>query len=384
MPRQRSRPQPKPGRTPQEIQDAKKSKPEDVLAFALYLYLSGKWAAATELWRRYFDAESGRFMGNAASANHRGMAAALAYLLSGTKMARLYWQGRFRDELETGYFGLGESRSNKYQVWSLASIALVWEGAKRTGDLDLQESAARVYCGTLVSWALGGTEKPSQLTAGKWSGVYVSGSGLRSDPGHQEGDARAWVLQTELYPDHDLQDTYRENANKRAAKVKRTDTPGDRKLVSELWWLDAITLARRAGLSLPDDLKAACRSVLGPTGEGVSRLTPVISRALPGTHFPFHFLYYPGGERVTYIEVRDCPERCIYGDRVGADGAVAFAFPYPDGIAKTARGGTCGVEGGRVVARSAHGEGTFGLPAGKPTAHLVWDGSGLREAGAAA
>jgi hypothetical protein len=97
-----------------------------------------------------------------------------------------------------------------------------------------------------------------------------------------------------------------------------------------------------------------------------------------GCRYTFHFTYYGNGIRVSWLE-NSQGERCVFGDRVEPDGAVRVLFPYKEG-ARLSRGGTCGPEGGRLVARSPDGEASLDLPDGRPEMHLLYDSRGLREA----
>lgn len=370
--------QPNPARTAEQIRDAKLSKPEDRLAFGLWLWLVGRLKEAAEIWPLYFKADTGQFQGNAASNNHRAMAGVLA-LLFGVPAARAYWIKRLAQEKET-QMGLGEVRSNKYAHWSLGSVALVWLWAVEHDDGELRDLAASVYAGTVASWALGSTKHPSQRTAGKWNGCYASGPGVRSDPGHLDGDARAWVLQTEIYGGGNLKDAYRGNAQKRAAGWAKQGILGleERKLASELWWLTAIERARKAGLRIPAEVANACRAMMASDFDRGALPLEVLVKAVGRCYWTFRFLIYPDGTRVSWLE-GDNHERNIFADRIDRDGSLQLAFPYPEAIAKASRGGKCHLVDGKVIAESPYGRGVVELPEGEPVLSLIYDGGGLRE-----
>ena len=365
------------------IEERRLRKAEDMLAYDLYLYLRGE---TPREWRNYVDTRTGHFLRDAKSANHKAMAAALWLVLTGDRGAVRYWAGRFKRELEGGDFLQGEPRSDKYSVWSLASVALVWQWAEANQRTALLGMAGRYYEAWCALHALGGAEMPARnLVGNRWSGCYVSGVGVRSDPGPLEGDSRAWVLQTEVWPDEPLRDVYRENARERRERGELEKAKSAleelrrRKEVSELWWLDAVQRARRAGLGLAPQERTYLRAWMERTPRPAPAAREWIVKTLShGCRYTFHFTYYGNGIRVSWLE-NSQGERCVFGDRVEPDGAVRVLFPYKEG-SRLSRGGTCGPEGGRLVARSPEGVASLSLPAGKPELHLIYDSRGLRGA----
>jgi hypothetical protein len=365
-------------------QENRLRKAEDILAYDLYLYLRGD---APREWRGYLDTQTGRFLRDAKSANHKAMAAALWLVLTGEQGAVRYWAGRFKRELEGGDFLQGEPRSDKYGVWSLASVALVWQWAEENRRPTLMRMAGRYYQAWCALHALGGVEEPARnLVGNRWSGCYVSGVGVRADPGQLEGDPRAWVLQTEVWPEEPLRDVYRENARERREMGEREKAKSSleelrrRKQVSELWWLDAIQRARRAGLGLSPQERSYLRAWMARTPRPEPAAREWILKTLShGCRYTFHFTFYGNGIRVSWLE-NALGERCVFGDRVEPDGVVVrVLFPYPEG-SRLSRGGTCDREGGRLVARGPEGEDSLNLPDGRPELHLLYDSRGLREA----
>lgn len=358
-------------------------KAEDMLAYDLYLYVRGD---VPREWRNYVDTSTGRFLRDAKSANHKAMAAALWLVLTGDQGAVRYWAARFKRELQGGDFLQGEPRSDKYSVWSLAGVALVWRWAEENRRPALLEAAGRYYEAWCALHALGGTENPARnLVGNRWSGCYVSGVGVRADPGPLEGDPRAWVLQTEVWPEEPLRDIYRENARERRERGEIEEKAQSsleelrrRKAVSELWWLDAIQRARKEGLGLSQQERSHLRAWMERTPRPSPAAREWILKTLShGCRYTFHFTFYGNGIRVSWLE-NSLGERCVFGDRVEPDGVVRVLFPYQEG-SRLSRGGTCDREGGRLVARGPDGEDSLNLPDGRPELHLTYGPRGLRE-----
>lgn len=373
-------------RTSEEIALARLRKAEDRLGYDIYLYLRGE---TPEDWRNLVAVHpSGLdFLGDTKSANHKAMAAALALLLTSTPGAVRYWIDRLTKELVGGEWGQGEPRSNKYSVWSLASVALVYcwivergggEGQTIGGSrADLLTLCRRYYSAWIATTSLGSVRTPAaNLVRDRWSGCYASGVGVRSDPGHLEGDARAWVLQTELWTDP-VKDRYAENAERRRRQAEGRILAKDaelkrRKQVSESWWRDAILRARKGGLSIEPEIRLAYRAHMEN-----GALSKQIADAVPGSRYAWRFTTYGDGSRVNWLE-DSLGERCILGERINPAGSVDVLFPYPEGKGNH-RGGTCVAEDGRLVARSASGSDVLHLPPGAPSVHLVWGPDGLKQ-----
>lgn len=356
-------------------------KAEDMLAYDLYLYLRGD---VPREWHNYVDTQTGRFLRDAKSANHKAMAAALWLMITGDRKAVRYWDSRLKRELEGGDFLQGEARSDKYSVWSLAGVALVWLWAEERKRVSLQNRAGRYYQAWCALHALGGTETPARsLVGNRWGGCYVSGVGVRADPGHLEGDPRAWVLQTEVWPEEQVRDVYRQNARERRERAELEKSKSSleelrrRKAVSELWWLDAIQRARREGLGLSPQERSHLRAWMDTPRPSAAAREWIVKTLSHGCRYTFHFTYYGNGVRVSWLE-NSQGERCVFGDRVEPDGAVRVLFPYPES-SRVARGGTCDREGGRLVARGPSGVDSLNLPDGKPELHLTYGPRGLRE-----
>lgn len=361
------------GSPPKSREDARRSKAEDFLGYDLALYLAD---LQPESWRRYVTSTPTglEFKLDAKSANHKAMASLLELLMTGSHGAQTYWEQRLLGELGDLGLGQGEPRSNKYAAWSLAAILQVGRWAASNGHAKLELLVRAYYEAWCLQQALGSTERPARnLTAGTWSGVYVSATGVRSDPGHIEGDLRAWVLQTELFG-APSKDVYRSRALARRGAILRTKSRQaldlqERKVVSELWPVDAIVDARLTeGLRLKDEYRSGLKRVL----QGLD--CPPVRPEIRSRH-TFHHLLWADGTRASYLE-DSLGERCIFGDKVSPDGAVEVLFPY-DLEDKSQMGGVCGFERHELVARREGGRASFELPDGDPVRHVVLGPGGL-------
>ena len=370
----------------------KNFKAEDRLGFDLSEHLAGR---APEVWRKYvaIAGNSLTFLLDAKSANHKAMAACLAYLRGDASLvaaARRYLvDSRLQEELQGGAWGEGEPLSNKYACWSLGSLALVWDKARDRQDAELVELASRYYDTFCIVCGLGATERPARNLVGtRWTGCYVAAPGVRSDPEHLEGDGRAFVLQGELFPGAPLTDVYRENALRRRAVAAKSGPFEDQqaearrqKELSELWWVDALALARKRGLRMTEEHREALRSWL--RGEPRAEAKGLLGHV--GCRFTFHFAAYVDGYRANWLETPG-GERAVFGDVISPDGTVQVLFPY-NRDARNAVGGSLSIQEGRLVVSSAKGQAVLdpahavlALPPGKPVWHLVFGPAGLEDA----